>query len=66
MFHASSYNIYVDLPDNPEEMLLVHGYSGAYNKVSRHVATYVRSLEVGRPPDPCMAHGVQNLPLQGR
>jgi uncharacterized protein len=49
---ASSYNIYVDLPGNHEEMLLVHGYSGAYDKVSRRIATYVRSLEVGRPPKP--------------
>jgi uncharacterized protein len=49
---ASSYTIYVDLPDNSEEMLLVHGYTGAYDKVSRRVATYVRSLEARRPPRP--------------
>jgi len=33
-------------------MLLVHGYTGAYNKVSRRVATYLRSLEVKAPPKP--------------
>jgi uncharacterized protein len=49
---ASSYIIYVDLPGNSEEMLLVHGYSGAYDKVSRSVASYLRSLEVRRPPKP--------------
>lgn len=52
MLRASSYNIYVDLPENSEDMLLVHGYSGAYDKVSRRVATYVRSLETGRAPKP--------------
>ena len=52
MMRASSYTIYVDLPDNREEMLLVHGYTGAYDRVSRRVATYVRSLEQRRPPRP--------------
>jgi uncharacterized protein len=52
MLRTSSYTIYVDLPGNSEEMLLVHGYTGAYDKVSRRVATYVRSLEVRRPPKP--------------
>jgi len=33
-------------------MLLVHGYTGAYDKVSRRVATYVRSLAARRPPKP--------------
>ncbi|MGH2583813.1 MAG: radical SAM protein [Dehalococcoidia bacterium] len=49
---TSSYTIYVDLPDTSEEVLLVHGYSGAYDKVSHGVANYVRSLETGRPPRP--------------
>lgn len=65
MLRASSYNIYVDLPDNPEEMLLVHGYSGAYDKVSRHVATYVRSLEVGRPPRPLYGTWSPAPPIEG-
>jgi uncharacterized protein len=33
-------------------MLLVHGYTGAYDKVSQQVATYLRSLEVKNPPKP--------------
>lgn len=41
---ASSYNIYVDLPEHPDEMLLVHGFTGAYDRVSRQVGRYVRSL----------------------
>lgn len=49
---ASSYTIYVDFEGNPEEMLLVHGYTGAYDKVSRRVATYLRSLEAGPAPKP--------------
>lgn len=49
---TSSYTIYVDLPGEPEQMLLVHGYTGAFDKVSRRVATYVRSLESKRPSKP--------------
>jgi uncharacterized protein len=49
---TSSYVIYVDLPEDPGKMLLVHGYSGAYDVVSRKVASYLRSKEQGRPPKP--------------
>lgn len=49
---TSSYVIYVDLPDSSDEMLLVHGYTGAYDLVSRRVATYVRSLEPRHAPKP--------------
>jgi uncharacterized protein len=49
---TSSYVIYVDLPDNCDEMLLVHGYTGAYDRVSTQVANFVRSLELRRPPKP--------------
>jgi uncharacterized protein len=49
---ASGYTIYVALPDNEDEMLLVHGYTGAFDKVSRAVAQYIRSLESGPPPKP--------------
>ena len=52
MTRASSYTIYVDLPEDREKMLLVHGYTGAYDKVSQRVATYLRSLEVKKPPKP--------------
>ena len=49
---TSGYTVYVDLPGNTDEMLLVHGYSGAYDKVPRHVAMYVRSREDRRAPKP--------------
>src|SRR5436853_3186953 len=49
---ASSYNIYVDLSGSQDHMLLVHGYSGTYDLVSKGVATFVRSLERHRPPKP--------------
>lgn len=52
MLRTSSYTIYVDLPGNSEDMLLVHGYTGAYDRVSHRVATYVRSLERRRAPKP--------------
>lgn len=52
VLRTSSYVIYVDLPGNPDEMLLVHGYTGAYDRVSKRVATYLRSLEARRPPKP--------------
>lgn len=48
---ASNYTIYVDLRDDGEHVLLVHGYSGAYDKVTSAVARYVRSLDE-RPPKP--------------
>ncbi len=47
MLRTSSYTIYVELPETTEEMLLVHGYSGAYDKVSRSVAQYLLALEAG-------------------
>lgn len=49
---ASSYNIYVELPDNEEEMLLVHGYTGAYDKVSKKVGGYVHKLNSYELPKP--------------
>ncbi len=52
MLRTSNYTIYVDLPDEPDNMLLVHGYSGAYDKVSRRVATYVRHCQNGPIPKP--------------
>ncbi|MBI2567900.1 MAG: radical SAM protein [Candidatus Schekmanbacteria bacterium] len=52
MLRASSYNIHVELPNLPDEVLLVHGYSGAYDKVSRFVATYLAALDPGRPARP--------------
>lgn len=56
MLRASSYNIYVELPDTSEEMLLIHGYTGAYDKVSRRVGRYVRAMggrqKTQPPPEP--------------
>jgi uncharacterized protein len=52
MLRTSSYTIYVDLPDHQDEMLLVHGYTGAHDKVSRMVADYLRAHEVRRAPKP--------------
>jgi uncharacterized protein len=49
---ASSYLIYVDLPRNDREMLLVHGYTGAFDKVSHRIATFVRAREDRRAPKP--------------
>ncbi|MDP9104639.1 MAG: radical SAM protein [Candidatus Eremiobacteraeota bacterium] len=49
---TSSYTVYVDLPDDRDHLLLVHGYTGAYDKVSRGVAAYVRSLEASPAPKP--------------
>lgn len=51
-YRTSSYVIYVDLPGDDSRMLLVHGYSGAYDVVSRPVAEYLRSLEARRAPKP--------------
>lgn len=52
MLRASSYNIYVPLPDNEREVLIVHGYTGAYDRVSRTVGDYVRSLDVAPAAPP--------------
>src|SRR5262245_894985 len=62
---TSSYTIYVDLPGNAEEMLLVHTYTGAFDRVSRQVATYVRSLEIGRPPKPLYGDWTPEAPVEG-
>lgn len=65
MLRTSSYTIYVDLPGNSEEMLLVHGYTGAYDKVSRRVATYVRTREVRRAPKPLYGDWSPEAPMDG-
>ncbi|MCP4660203.1 MAG: SPASM domain-containing protein [bacterium] len=52
MLRTSRYTMYIDLPDHREEVLLVHGYTGAYDKVSRRVADYLRSLEAKTAPGP--------------
>lgn len=62
MARTSSYVIYVDLPDNAREMLLVHGYSGAYDKVPRKVARYLRKMEARRAPKPLYGAWSDDLP----
>lgn len=52
MLRTSSYTIYIDLPNTDQEMLLVHGYTGAYDKVSHGVAEFLRSREARRAPKP--------------
>jgi uncharacterized protein len=65
MLRASSYNIYVDLPDEKGKMLLVHGYRGTYDAVSQRVATYIRSLERVRPPKPLFGEWSTETPVNG-
>src|SRR5215510_15712501 len=38
---TSSYCIFVRLPKRPESVLLVHGYTGAYDEVSSDVAAFL-------------------------
>lgn len=45
---TSSYVIHVDLPDQPDHVLLIHGYTGAYDVVTRSVAAYLRANEQGK------------------
>lgn len=52
MLRTSSYTIYVDLPAQQDEMLLVHGYTGAHDRVSRPLADFLRSRETQRAPKP--------------
>ncbi len=48
---AGSYTIYVDLPENQQEIARwLHGYTGAYDRVSRPVASFLRSREAKRAP----------------
>lgn len=52
MIRTSSYTIFIKLPDNHEDVLLVHGYTGAYDRVSRGVADFLRSREAKRAAKP--------------
>lgn len=65
MLRTSSYTIYVDLPGDEESMLLVHGYTGAYDRVSRRVATFLRSREPKRPPKPLYGEWTPEPPVDG-
>jgi uncharacterized protein len=61
VLRASSYIIYVDLPETPEEMLLVHGYTGAYDRVPRSIGLYIRSLETRRQAKPLYGEWASEL-----
>lgn len=52
MLRTSSYTIFVQLPDNETDVLLVHGYTGAYDRVTRGVADLLRSRAVRRQAKP--------------
>ncbi len=52
MLRTSSYTIFVKLPDHEEDVLLVHGYTGAYDRVSNEVASFLRSREAKRAAKP--------------
>lgn len=44
MLKTSDYTIFVDLPAERGDVLLVHGYTAAYDRVSSQVAGYLKSL----------------------
>jgi uncharacterized protein len=52
MLRTSRYTIYVDLPGREQEVLLVHGYTGAHDRVSRRLADFLRTQEGERPYKP--------------
>ncbi|HSS52295.1 MAG TPA: radical SAM protein, partial [Thermoanaerobaculia bacterium] len=52
MLRTSSYTIFVKLQDQDEDVLLVHGYTGAYDRVSSAVAAFLRSREAKRQAKP--------------
>ena len=62
---TSSYTIYVDLPGNPDDMLLVHGYTGAHDLVSKRVATYLRSKESRFAPKPLYGDWTPEPAIEG-
>ncbi|MBW4641606.1 MAG: SPASM domain-containing protein [Goleter apudmare HA4340-LM2] len=64
MLRTSSYTIYVDLPDNPEDVLLVHGYSGAFDKVKRQIVSYLRSAQTTHRPKPLYGEWVSEPPVE--
>jgi uncharacterized protein len=62
---TSSYTIYVDLPGNADEMLLVHAYTGAYDLASKRVVTYLRSMEARHAPNPLYGTWTPEPPIEG-
>lgn len=64
MLRTSSYTIYVDLRNQPEEVLLVHGYSGAFDKVKRPIASYLRSVQSKQRPKPLYGEWISEPPIE--
>lgn len=62
---TSSYVIYVDLPDQPDRKLLVHGYTGAFDLVSSPVAAWVRALETRPAAKPLFGAWKSDSPRNG-
>lgn len=56
MLRTSSYIIYIELPNDPDNILLIHGYTGSSDKVSQHIAQYLRAHETHAPAAPL--HGM--------
>lgn len=63
---TSSYTIYSDLPGEAGEVLLVHGYTGAYDKVSRRVAAYLRACSGKKPANGVEAPSAQTIEVLKR
>lgn len=63
---TSSYTIYVDLPGNADDMLLVHAYTGAHDLASKRVATYLRSMESRHAPNPLYGTWAAEPPIEGQ
>jgi uncharacterized protein len=51
-YRTSSYVIYVDLQNNREQWLIVHGYTGAYDLVGPEVVAFLRSRETQKVSKP--------------
>jgi len=64
MLRTSSYTIFVDLPQSSDEVLLVHGYTGAFDKVSRDVADFLRCRAGNTPAKPLYGEWSENLELE--
>lgn len=42
-YRVSSYTIYVPLPEDPLSIILIHAYTGAMDKVRKHIARFLQS-----------------------
>lgn len=49
MLRTSDYTIYVDVPKVDGDVLLIHGYTAAYDRVSAKVAGYLKARQRHRP-----------------